>query len=48
MRTVLFMEQKKRLDALASYAHLKSLNPQMAKLLRDKYRMKGIGYELPE
>jgi hypothetical protein len=48
MQTALYMEQNKKLEALSAYASLKSLNPGMAKDLRERYRTRGKQYELPE
>lgn len=48
MQTAIFMEQHKKLEALSAYAKLKSLNPEMARTLRDRYLTRGKQYELPE
>lgn len=48
MQAAIFLEQNKRLEALSAYTNLKSLSPEMAKDLRQRYRYRGLQYELPE
>lgn len=47
MQTSIFLAQNKRLDALNAYGKLKSLDPGLAKTLREKYLAQGSQYELP-